>query len=166
MAFLSEGTPGADPSDTRRSGLAGVAGVDIAAGLTDFARACLAAGVSISNVRPGGSTSAAFSSHILGLLMAERRCTSVHTGGTSHGSGHRQLFRGCDQPDNLLHTSPVKVLAGIQAGSNFEFSESLFVLVKGHQAGGQGIVILCARLEAEGYTKFLFSLRQLLGIHQ
>src|SRR6202795_3141295 len=140
MAFFSEGTPGAGPSGTCRSG------ADSAPGLTDFSRACLAAVVSISNVRPGGSTSAAFSFHILGLWMAERRCTSVHGRGMSHGSGPRQLFRGCDQPDNLLHTSPVKVLAGIQAGGNFEFSESLFVLVKGHQAGGQGIVILRARL--------------------
>src|ERR1700675_2009573 len=92
MAFLSEGTPGADPSDTRRSGLAGVAGVDIAAGLTDFSRACLAAVVSISNVRPGGSISAAFSSCILGLLMAERRCTSVHTKGMSYGSDCRLVI--------------------------------------------------------------------------
>jgi hypothetical protein len=63
-----------------------------------------------------------------------------------------------DQPDDLLHASPVKVLTGIQAGSDFEFSESLFELVKGHQAGGEGIVVLGARLEAEGYAKFLFRL--------
>src|SRR6267143_2346777 len=163
MAFFSEGTPGADPCGTRRSG---VAGVDSAAGLTDFSRACLAAVVSISNVRPGGSTSAAFSSHSLGLLMAERRCTSVHTEGMSYGSGRRELFRRGDQPDDLLHASSVKVLAGIQAGSDFEFPESLFVLAKSHQAGGQGIVILGARLEPEGYAKFFFSLSQLLGIHE
>src|SRR6202162_4260268 len=159
MAFFSDGSPGADPCGTRRSG------VDIAAGLTDFSRACLAAVVSISNVRPGGSTSAAFSSHILGLLMAERRCTSVHTKGMSYGSRAPSFRRG-DQPDDLLHTSPVEVLAGVQPGSDFEFSESLFELVKGHQAGGQGIVILGARLEAEGYAKFRFSLSQLLGIHE
>src|SRR6266478_4596385 len=163
MAFFSEGTPGADPCGTRRSG---VAGVESAAGLTDFSRACLAAVVSISSVRPGGSTSAAFSSHSLGLLMAERRCTSVHTEGMSYGSGRRELFRRGDQPDDFLHASPVQVLAGIQAGSDFEFPESLFVVVKGHQAGGQGIVILGARLKAEGYAKLLFSLGQLLRIHE
>src|ERR1700674_1646478 len=85
MAFFSDGSPGADPCGTRRSG------VDIAAGLTDFSRACLAAVVSISNVRPGGSTSAAFSSHILGLLSAERRFALVHTKGMSYGSGRRHF---------------------------------------------------------------------------
>src|SRR5438876_159005 len=149
MAFCSDGDPDAGPCGTRRSGVPGVEG----AGLTDFSRACLAAVVSISSIRPGGSTSAAFSSHSLGLLMPERRCTSVHTEGMSYGSGRRELFRRGDQPDDFLHASPVKVLAGIQAGSDFEFPESLFVLVKGHQAGGQGIVILGARLEAEGYAK-------------
>src|ERR1700682_733615 len=123
MAFFSEGMPGAAPCGTCRSR---AGWVDIAAGLTDFSRACLAAVVSISNVRPGGSTSAAFSSHILGLLMAERRCTSVHAKGMSYGSGWHELFRGGDQPDDLLHASPVKVLAGVHAGSDFEFSESLF----------------------------------------
>src|SRR6266403_458848 len=163
MAFFSEGTPDADPCGTRRSE---VAGVDSAAGLTDFSRACLAAVVSISSVRPGGSTSAALSSHSLGLLMAERRCTSVHTEGRSWGSGSRELFRRGDQPDDFLHASSVKVLARIQAGSDFEFPESLFVLAKSHQAGGEGIVILGARLEAEGYAKFFFGLSQLLGIHE
>src|SRR5437660_9419533 len=163
MAFFSDGTPDADPCGTRRSG---VAGVESAAGLTDFSRACLAAVVSISSVRPGGSTSAAFSSHSLSLLMAERRCTSVHTEGMSYGSGSRELFRRGDQPDDLLHARPVKVLAGIQAGSDFEFPEGLFVLVKGHHAGGEGIVVLGGRLEAERYAKFLLSLSQLLGIHE
>src|ERR1700687_1674781 len=88
MAFFSEGIPGADPCGTCGSG---AGWVESAAGLTDFSRACLAAVVSISNVRPGGSTSAAFSSHILGLLMAERRCTSVHAKGMSYGSGRRYL---------------------------------------------------------------------------
>src|SRR5258708_23767864 len=155
MAFFSEGIPGADPCGTRRSG---VAGGESAAGLTDFSRACLAAVVSISSVRPGGSTSAAFSSHSLGLVMAERRCTSVHTEGMAYGSGRRELFRHGDQPDDFLHASPVKVLARIQAGSRFAVSESLFAFVKGHQAGGEGIVILGARLEAEGYAKFFFGL--------
>src|SRR2546429_9970596 len=147
MAFSSGGAREGDPWGTRRSG---VAGVESAAGLTDFSRACLAAVVSISSVRPGGSTSAAFSSHSLGLLMAERRCTSVHTECMSYGSGRRELFRRGDQPDDFLHASPVKVLAGIQAGSDFEVPERLFVLVKGHQAGGPGIVVLGARLGAEG----------------
>ena len=70
-----------------------------------------------------------------------------------------ELLRGCDQPDDLPHSGAVKVLAGIPAGSDFELSESLFVLVKSHQAGGQGIVILGAGLEAEGLSKLLFSLR-------
>src|SRR6266849_4178488 len=110
MAFFSEGTPGAGPCGICRSG---AGWVESAAGLADFSRACLAAVVSISNVRPGGAKSTAFSSHILGLLMAERRCTSVHTKGMSYGSGRRQLFRRGDQPDDLLHARPVKVLAGI-----------------------------------------------------
>jgi hypothetical protein len=49
-------------------------------------------------------------------------------------------------------------LAGVHAGSDFEFSKSLFVMVKSHQAGGEGIVILGAGLEAEGLAKFFFSL--------
>src|ERR1700730_13073867 len=163
MAFFSEGTPGAGPCGTRRSG---AVWVESAAGLTDFSRACLPALVSISIDRPSGATSAAFSSHILGLFMAERRCTSVHTRGMSNGSGWRQLFRGRDQPDNFLHARPVKVLVGVHAGSDFKFSERLFKLVKGHEAGGQGIVILGARLQAEGYAKLLFSVSQLLGIYE
>ena len=76
------------------------------------------------------------------------------------------LFSGGDQADDLLHASPVKALAGIHAGSDLEFTESLFVLVLGHQAGGEGIVILGAGFEPEGHAKFLFRLRQLLGVYQ
>src|SRR5450432_3235409 len=76
------------------------------------------------------------------------------------------LLRGGDQPDGLLHTGPVKVLTGIHAGSDFEFSESLFVLVQSHQAGGKRIMIIRARFQAEGLAKFFFSLRQLLGVHE
>jgi hypothetical protein len=76
-----------------------------------------------------------------------------------------ELLRGGNKPDNLLHAGPVKVLAGIHAGGDFELPESLFVLVQSHQAGSEGLVIIGARLEPEGLAKFLFSLSQLLGIH-
>src|SRR5271169_3342013 len=77
---------GADPCGICRSG------VDRAAGLTDFSRACLAALVSIWTDRPGGARtlpmrSAAFSCHILGSLLAGRRCTSVHIKGNGVETG-------------------------------------------------------------------------------
>src|ERR1039458_8205601 len=77
-----------------------------------------------------------------------------------------ELLPGGNQPDDLLHTGAVKVLAGIHAGSDFELSEGLFVLVKSHQAGGEGIVIRGAGLEAEGLAELLLSHLQLLGINK
>ena len=43
---------------------------------------------------------------------------------------------------------------------------AVFVLVQGHQAGGEGIVVFGVGFEAEGLAKFLFSVSQLLGIHE
>jgi hypothetical protein len=72
----------------------------------------------------------------------------VMSDGASRRESLCELLRGCNQADDLLHADPVKTLAGIHAGGDFEFPESLFVLVKSHQAGGEGIVVLGAGFEA------------------
>ena len=75
------------------------------------------------------------------------------------------LFRSSDQPDDFLHAGAIEVLARVHAGaiSSSPRASSYWL---GHQAGGQRIVILGAGLEPESFSKFLFSLGQLLRIHQ
>src|SRR5208337_1073527 len=89
--------------------------------------------------------------------MSNRRARSVLPG---------RLLRRCDQADDLLHSGPVKILAGIHPRGDFEFSQSLLILVESHQAGGERIVILGAGLEPESFAKFLLSLGQLWSIYE
>ena len=50
-------------------------------------------------------------------------------------------------------------------GSDFQFRKRIVVAVHGHQACGQGVVVLRALVQAEGLAKFLFRIGQLLGIN-